>query len=566
MRRILREAFVSLDLFLKWVFVRLDSWAGGLILLGVSFLLGLTKLFYWQFVDEGNNLVYGWLISRGLVIYRDVFSQHFPLAYFWTAGVVSIFGNSQAIARISILVLQFVVFAYCMRVTRFYLPIGITALAWGLTSQFHRGNLVLYDTFDGIFLTAAAILVFSILLERSQVKQSMLIVIGLLLGCTMLSNPLLIYPSAIAIAGIGLSVIGLAWKQAWRESLRRIVWVALSIGVVVGAFGLYLLITGAGPDFYRDVIWFNANVYNQYTDANPVRLGVIVYQLTHALNVFAPQFRQTISPFVGFEVANYRLADEGLYYSWIFSSLTFRLSILLCAVSLLLHRKVLPAVFLYVFSATLLIRAETSWHTIPFIWLSLFAGAYVLVKMTSPPASWTTIPDQASSWKSRLAWLGRFSWRAVYFILLVLYSWSAIRGGQFLIQNRRVWFNRDYLHELTVFGGKVRQLACDQPDVELLVYPYDPLTYFVTEIPPASRYTFMHPWVAQIALQEVIEELKNNPSAVVQINTKRTIWGEYRVKDYMADLIQFLNQNYTKVSDRLWKSPELTQRCGANPP
>jgi hypothetical protein len=561
-----KEVFESLAASAKRACVRLDSWPYGLMFLGISFLLGLTKISFGQFVDEADNLAYGWMITQGNVLYRDLFSQHFPLAYYWSAGVVAVFGNSQAIARVSILVLQFGVFAYCMRATRLYFPIGLTALAWGLTSHFHRGNLLLYDTFDGIFLTSTAILVFSILLERSQVKRSVLVMIGFLLGLALLSNPLSIYPATVAAIAIGLSVIGLDWKSGLHEGLRRLFWVVLPIGVVVGAYGAYLFISGTWKDFYWQVIWFNANIYGQYTDTNPNRLGQIAYQLARGLDVLNPQYRQIISPFLGFGIERYRMANEDQYYSWIFSSLTFRLSILLCTVSLLLRRKVLPAIFLYVFSASLLIRAETSWHAIPFIWLSLFAGAYYLVNMASPPRNWTTGIDQEESWKSSLFWLGRFAWRTVYLLLLVLFTWSAIRGAQFLIQNRKALFDRQYIHQLEVFGDEIRQLTCNQSDVEMLIYPFDPMTYFVTQIPPASRYTHLHPWIAQIALPDVIAELKNHPSAVVQVKTERQMWQKYPVKVFLADLILYLNQNYIKINESLWMSPELALRCGAAPP
>lgn len=561
-----KEVSISLRSTFSQCRQRLDSWQFGLILLGSSFLLGLTKLSFGQFADEADNLAYGWLISEGNLLYRDLFSQHFPLAYFWSAGIASVFGNSQAMTRISMLVLALGVFAYCMRVTRLYLPIGITALVWGLTSQFHRGNLVLYDTFDGIFLTATAILVFSILLERLPVKRSTLLMIGFLLGCALLSNPLSVYPAVVAVGGLCLSAIGSGWKSGWLAGLHRSLWVVLPIGVVVGIFGLYLLISGTGQDFYRDVIWFNANIYTQYTDANPNRLGKIIFQLASGLDVINPQYRQNISPFLGFGIERFRLASEDLYYSWIFSSLMFRLSILICAVSLLLRRKILPAIFLYVFSASLLIRAETSWHAIPFIWLSLFAGAYYLVNMASPPVSWTSKFAQESSLKAGLTWLGRFAWRAVYVILLVLYVWSAIRGGQFLIQNRKALNDRRYIHQLEVFGDEIRRLTCNQNDVEMLIYPFDPMTYFVTQIPPASRYTHLHPWIAQVALPDLIEELKKHKSAVVQVKTERQMWQKYSVKEFMADLILYLNQNYTKVNETLWMSPDLALRCGIAPP
>src|SRR5512146_1332285 len=109
-------------------------------MLVLSFIFGLTKIYYGRFVDEADTITVGWLISRGSVLYRDVFSHHFPFSYYWTAGVVSIFGNSFPAVRVSILLLQIALFAAAMWMTRFYLAIGLASLVWNLINQFHRGQ------------------------------------------------------------------------------------------------------------------------------------------------------------------------------------------------------------------------------------------------------------------------------------------------------------------------------------------------------------------------------------------------------------------------------------------
>jgi hypothetical protein len=41
----------------------LNSPAAGFVLLAISFLIALTKVNYGRFVDEGDNLSVGWLLS-----------------------------------------------------------------------------------------------------------------------------------------------------------------------------------------------------------------------------------------------------------------------------------------------------------------------------------------------------------------------------------------------------------------------------------------------------------------------------------------------------------------------
>jgi hypothetical protein len=544
-----------------WIQARrwLDSPAVGFSLLAIAFMLGLTKLVFGQFSDEANNLVYGWLVSKGYVIYRDVFSQHFPFAYYWTGIVVSLFGNSQAAVRISLLLLQAGLFGFSMWATHLYLPIGLATLVWGLTSQFHRGNMVLYDNFDGTFLTAAFILVFYALVARARLRKITLIVAGLCLGCALLSNPLLIYPALVILLGLFFS----GWRadagSGWREGLRRLVWAGAAASLVLGVYLAYLLISGTFQDFYRDAVWFNAVIYDQYTDGSPNRFGTIFFQLLSGLNLFNPQWTKHVSPFIQLGINRNSFANEDLYYSWIFSSLLFRLSILLGALGLLLKRRFLPAIFLYVFAAALLTRAETSWHAVPFIWLSLFAGAYFIV-------NFSTIPNLGLTRLSGMKLADRISsavWGLVFAVFLLMYGWSAAAGAYFLIDNHAALNDRHFVNRLARFGDQLRSLSCNQDDLRLLIYPYNPMVYFVTQIPPASKYMFMHPWVAQVAMPELIPELGQQDSTIIEVKTAKTVWQQYAVKDYLADLIIYLDQNYQRVNDTLWMSKALAKQCAA---
>ncbi len=527
-------------------------------------MLGLSKLGFGQFVDEANNLTYGWLVSRGAAIYRDVFAQHFPFPYYWSAIIIDLFGNSQIAVRVSLLILQTVLLGFSMWATGLYLPIGIAALAWGLTSQFHRGNMVLYDVFDGTFMTVSFILAFSMLLDNSKTGRARLIFLGICLVCALLSNPLMIYPASAIMLGVLLSGLNTAGKL--REGLRRIFWVGGVIGVVLGAYLLYLSFSGAFPDFYRDTIWFNATIYNKYTEASPNRFDPLLRQIGTGLGAFNPQWRKQVTPFIQLGVYRNLLADEDAYYSWIFSSLLFRLSILVCVAGLLLKRKFLAGILMYVFSATLLIREETSWHIIPFIWVSLFAGAYFLVYFFTPPSIGFLLSCLKNRWQSSVEWVWRAGWRIVYAIFLIMYAWSAFYGAYFLVDQREFFSNQRFINRLERFGEEIHRITCNQDGVEILEYPYNPMVYFVTKIPPATRYTFMLPWVAEAGLSEVITELRNHPSAVVELKTERQVWQDYQVKDYLAELITFLNQNYQQVDSSLWVSKELAQKCNVGVP
>jgi hypothetical protein len=162
--------------------------------------------------------------------------------------------------------------------------------------------------------------------------------------------------------------------------------------------------------------------------------------------------------------------------------------------------------------------------------------------------------------------VGVIAWRLGYACLLGLYSWSAISGAIFLVDHRQELNDRQYINRLLRYGAEIRRTNCDRNGLEMLEYPYNPMVYFVNKIPPASKYTFMHPWVAQIALPELISELRVHPSAVVVIKTTKQVWEVYPANVYLAPLIEFLNQNYQTMGRTLWKSREISGSCDASPP
>ena len=144
-----------------------------------------------------------------------------------------------------------------------------------------------------------------------------------------------------------------------------------------------------------------------------------------------------------------------------------------------------------------------------------------------------------------------------------MYAWSAASGAYFLVDHHAELDDHRFVNRLARFGDQLRSLSCNQDDLRILIYPYNPMVYFVTQIPPASKYIFMHPWVAQVAMPELIPDLQQQNAAIGEVKIDKTVWQTYAVKDYMADFITFLNQNYRQVNATLWMSKALGEKCAS---
>jgi hypothetical protein len=344
----------------------------------------------------------------------------------------------------------------------------------------------------------------------------------------------MVYPALVAFAALFISGAESDPPHRLQGGFRRILPAVIPAILVLGIYALYLVWTGTSQDFYRDTIWFNAEVDAKYENADPNRFGQIGQNLISGLNILSPRYYQQTSPFIALGTdQSIGLAAESGYSKWIFSSFLFRLSILACTLASFLQGRVGIGAFLYLFSTTLLVRDNTGFYTTGFTLVSVFAGFYLLVELRRP-----ILLSKRQNNKGRIASLTRNTMQAGWFsaILVIGLMWffAAFRGGYFLADH---W---DALMD-------------------------NPMAYFVTGIPPASKYGFRYPRVAEIGQQELIDELRQNSAAVILINTSRKAGTPQGITTYLANTIQFLNQNCVYWDVNKWMSPQLASLCSVKP-
>ncbi len=540
----------------------LYSPCAGWTMLGLAFLLGLSKLWYGRFVDEHDNITIGWLLTEGYTLYRDVFSHHFPFPYYWNALVISIFGNSFIAIRIALLTLQIGLFAMGMRITKFYLAIGLTALSWNLINQFHRGQEAIYASFEGIFTTTIFIIIFWSLVTRNRLRKPVLVFLGILMALAILTDPLMVYPVGIAL----LTLFAAGWQANAQQPLMRKVLraVGLPLGTIllIGAiYTGYLALSGTALNFYHSAVWFNNEIYAKYVDAQPLRLARIGQELFSGLNILDGRWYRELSPFIELETyRSVKLNNEHLYAGWIFTGFLSRLSILTCGLALVFDRKYWGAIALYGFSASLLVRADDGLYALGFTMLSLFAAFYLLTNLRQPSWLFDYIAVRKGAWSTARK-AAKYIWYPLLLIIAIMQFWSAFRGGFYIAKNWNTMMSKRHITLYEKLGDDIHNLTCSQANVELSVFPINPIVHFVTEIPPASKYVFMYPWVAEIGQVELIADLREHPSAVVWINTARKSGAPDGVAAYMADTIKFLDEEYFIIGDDFWMSPELAEIC-----
>lgn len=522
-------------------------------LIGATFLLlafvsSCIYLFWGTFEDEGNNLTIGLMISRGYVLYDSIFSHHFPFTYHWVALVFWIFGPSIFALRLSVLVFQILSFALVMRLTRAHFTIGLAALAWSIVGELYLGNIVRYDRFAGVALVVVFLLTISIVTQTIKARWPELITFGLFSTIAILSDPLTGY-----VIGLAIVILATSSKAGPKKALP----IALIIGLCIGTFLSYLAFAGLLSNFYRDAIVFNSSVYNKYTDASPVRISHILRQTLTFLDIFDLKW---INPTLMYPLEKHGYSVD----HWLFTGFFYRLAIVLSFIVLLMRRQVLAAVFVYIFAAMLLVRAEIGFRTTPFVIISLFSATELIVGHSWGFSSSTRTRFGIFKLNLFQNYFGQVARQIPRVLLGLMLTWLIIRSAGLIISN---WPNLSYEANFGQYERQARSIKLESCglDVALAHYPNNTLVHFFTGMRPVSKYVIMYPWVAEVALTEVIDNLKSD-QAIVLLDTTGEIWGRKNA-EYLANLKNYLEKNYTLVMSQnyldqnYYISPQLISKC-----
>jgi hypothetical protein len=517
-----------------------DSWLGGVALL-IALGIGLAALFWGTFADEGDNLAVGMMLSRGSMLYRDVFSHHFPFAYYWTAVITGVFGPSIAAARVSALLFQIGSLAWAMYVTRYFVPIGLLGILWSIVGLFFFGNLVLYTVFSGVALTVVFMVMLAILSKRIPAGRKELFTLGIFAFIAVLSDPLAIYPILCLLVFLALSPV----------RLKGSVQVGALITLGLGAYVVYLFASGSLDAFYQDVIRFNAEVYRKYTALSPLRLDGILNLIGTALNLNGRPWQT--DPYL-------ILKREQLDY-WLFTGFLFRLTVVLAALILALRRRWKLAAFVYLYAVMLLAMNQETFRVMPFFMTAGFVGMWLIFDdLDGAAAGQSTVG--AGRVNRSVKWLAftLLPWTARC-VIGFGYVWLVLRSADTLSQTReQLSYTGGLGYPLAIADHIRNDLACGQTDVSLAYYPGEPTFNFLTGFRPVSKYLYLFPWVAEVALPQVLDSLATGRN-VVYVDWNSMLWGKYQAADYLASLKTYLEASYHAAGEGFYVSPELAREC-----
>jgi hypothetical protein len=502
----------------------------GWVLLAAALLIGSLTLPVNNFSDEGDHVITGLLLYRGYTLYGDLFTNHFPFAYYWAAAAVAVFGKSIMAMRWSVWFFQIASFGIAMKLSRFVLPLGLVSLVWAIIRHMYSGNMVLYHAFSSASLVVVFAIVLAVVLGEVDADWRHCLAIGVFSTVAILSDPLCIYAVAIALAYLLLT----ERKQGLMAGLFT--------GGGLAAYAGWLLVSGTFQGFIDQAIVFNAQVFSNYKDTNPVRMKMLLEQAAKGLEIFDPVW-YNLNPL---QPIPYNGSDR-----WLFTGVLYRLAILLASLRFLLHKKFRAASFLYLFACATLLNNTKGFRTAPFMLLAFLAAAAMMT------GAWWKYEDRTST----MARLRKASGTVFGAVMGLMVFWLVVRVSVFTFVESRDTLSYDYYFaNLEATGNAIKDLACGQPDVALAHYPGAGYVLWFTDMKPVSRFIYMYPWEADVFLDEVIGALDQEQVPAIVMIRSRAIWGHH-VQDYLRSLYDYLDSTYVQVQDGVYLSPYLAKQC-----
>jgi hypothetical protein len=302
---------------------------------------------------------------------------------------------------------------------------------------------------------------------------------------------------------------------------------------------MILTFTGELRDFVSEALLFNSQIYSKYRNTSPIKLVDIIEMSIKGLDVTDKNWFN-FDPFK-------KMTSLTDFDSWFYTGFFFRFVIMVCTAFLAVKKDYRTAAFVYLFAASLLIIDKGTFRTQPFIMVSLTVISSVI---------------SGEFWPGEIKEAMRTAQRTLALLSCLIVAWVMIKSVNIYAKNRRLLSYEANFGAFEEDSRKVKLYACGQSNVKLAIYPAAIYFHWFTDLKPVSKYLFMFPWVAEIAMGDVIRELdKKDELAIVRVDYDTPVWDKYVPKEYLSPVIEYLESHYAKLTNDTFISPELLTRC-----
>jgi hypothetical protein len=499
-----------------------------LVMLG----LFLINTLHEQYPDEFDNILGGWYILHGRLIYTGFFTHHGPVAYYIAALVEIFSGRSFVRFRLvyAVFLLAYFLWTYLFIKKRvgaakarpylYFVPVI------GISATYFWGHMLLADSISGFFLTPVYALLLLKIFYHENLKRKDFVFISVLTALAWLSSLTYTYFILFAIVcSLGYYLYYQPERANKKEFLQ-------TLGIFFApyvVFLIYLILTGSLSDYIYQAITFNEKyyIYNYPRPAGSTHINPVRYAIVIAHDVLGDFFQ---------------LAQQALTFNFAYPfNITLVLANIVLIIFLLTRRNYYFAIFLILFLIYVNARSdpltskETDYQSAVYIMISLFNICFIL------PAVYRELNFQIAASKRIILSTG--------FLLIAVYS---LFTGFFLFSK---WFDKAY----SKYMGTA-PLIYDRPTIAPVInavvtpgdymwigpFYFEDLFFANGNIP--SKYQILIPDMSdsQTIKQEILNDFNTHKPVVIYFDKQYFILGR-DPEMYAQFFLNFLNQNYVTL-------------------
>ena len=454
----------------------------------------LVRLFMGDF-DEHDHIAAGYLMKQGKLLYKDIFTHHFPLPYYWTWFFTPLWSDMNpsrtiSIFRLSLLAYYLIIFTLSY-ITMRSIKTRIVFLVWiifvGCCMVLYEGNIILSDTFSSIALMGLFWSSFPIVLGWEKASKTHVISQVMLASLGLWAQPMVALLLIIPIVLV---------ESKYRKNVVILIAILNAIPLIIFAFTQQL------TSFFEQALWFNSAIYSKYYAEHLPQgnsfFSVMWYFLINEWKLLTT-FGNPLQIFQG-------ITHVGLLGLLIYCFKTNKVS---CGL----------LITLFIFSTRL--RELKIVTGVPFVYgiysLILLGVAATLILIVQIYKNNKVMPVVVS-------------------IFLLVLAYIPIAG---IVEKS---LDREYNYH--VFwsyrqerGEILKKLS--EPHEKILVYPHDVDMYYFANRQPIDRFLYWFPWTNDVPKyrKERLDALKNTPPPVIDLNSL-AFKKDQRYKEYFPTLVK----------------------------
>lgn len=505
-----------------------------IIFFAFIFFIFFTNAVHESYPDEFDNILGGWYMLHGKLLYSGFFTHHNPIAYMLSA-VVEVF-SGQSFVRFR-LVYALGLFAYILwtflflkkrfihKDIQFYL---FFILLFAASATYFWGHMVLADNIAALLILPVFSLLFLRFFYRETLQFSDMVYVSLLSSLALLTAATYIYLVAVICLYAFYFYIRQNKIPLFSRDVIKIITVFAAPYVL---FLAYLLITGGLKDYYYQNLVFNPRfyIYNyprpEGAPINPIRYAIII------ANDFYNNFSSLllgVKDFNFYFPFNMALAvvNTGIVM-YLFFQRRFSLAIF----------TILIIVYANVRSNPLTSR-ETDYQSSVYILASLFNTAFILRRLYEDLEKPALVLPKKVVFSFLLLVIGIYTFFNVSFLLrkYTEKTFKKYMGVQALIYDR----------------PEVAPIINSITDTDEYVWigPFAFEELFYTNRKTPSKYIILLPEFAKFPQikDEFMNDFQKNKPVVLYFDKTYGIRG-YRPENFAPFFLEFLNKNYIKLVD-----------------